>query len=86
MPGSLVSGRRCTSVVRVRKDGVTALMDGAVVLEDKTDYRDRGMESEWALRDRAALGVAVQEGRVRFHRIAVREIGGKGELVRSASR
>ena len=70
-------GRRYTSLVEVRKDGVRGFLDDQLVTERKTDYRDMDEPAYWKLNHDGRLGVGCS-GRMVFHRIEVREVSGRG--------
>jgi hypothetical protein len=62
-----------------------AFLNDDLIAQWKTDYSDMGISNEWRLRDPKRLGVASYRGRVLFHRIEVREVTGKGTLLRKPS-
>jgi hypothetical protein len=72
-------------VVTVRNDGLKAFLNDDLIAQWKTDYSDMGISNEWRLRDPKRLGVASYRGRVLFHSIEVREVTGKGTLLRKPS-
>ena len=71
-------GKRYISVVRVRRDSVTCLINDQVIAEHKTDYGDLSRNVKWAMPDQALLGLGVWNGPTTFHRVAVRETTGQG--------
>jgi hypothetical protein len=79
------NGRPYTMVVTVRNDGLKAFLNDELIAQWKTDYRDMGMFDNWRLRDPKRLGVASSRSRALFHRIEVREVTGKGTLLRKPS-
>ncbi|MFO1486177.1 MAG: protein kinase [Verrucomicrobiaceae bacterium] len=82
-PWKLEMGVRHTAILAVRKDGVTATVDGNKVIEFKTDFKNVGSKSEFKLNDPRLLGLGAWKCEVTFHRAEVREISGKGTLARS---
>jgi hypothetical protein len=76
--------QRYVSLVTVRNDDVRGYLDGALIVEWKTNYADMGIrENIWKLRTPGLLGVNCQH-RIVFHRIEVREVTGKGTFTRGA--
>ncbi|MCX6910577.1 MAG: SUMF1/EgtB/PvdO family nonheme iron enzyme, partial [Verrucomicrobia bacterium] len=80
----LENGRRYTSLVSVRKDGMKAFLDGRLIIERKTDYQDMGLPKELRLRDERLLGIGAERYSVVFYRVEVREVTGKGRFTRAA--
>lgn len=78
-------GRRYVSVVCVRDDGVTCLVNGQVTAEHKTDYSDLSRNTKWRMpeRLRLRLGVGAWHGPTTFHRAAVRPLSGTGVFIRA---
>ncbi len=70
-----------TTVVQVRRNGVKALLDGKVVMEHKTDFRDLGCDNYREIPDTTLLAVACDDPTV-FHYVRVVEITGAGKKVR----
>ncbi len=59
--GSLLkNGQWHTSTVRVRNDGVSAIIDGKEVVHFKTNYENMAIHPAWKLRDKASIGVQHQ--------------------------
>ncbi|MCX6910594.1 MAG: hypothetical protein NTY01_21490, partial [Verrucomicrobia bacterium] len=80
----LENNRQHTSVISVRNDGLKAYLDGELIAQWKTDYRDMGIMDQWKLRNPTLLGLASGRNRIVFHRIEVREVTGKGTFTRGA--
>jgi len=78
---AIQNGRRYTSLVQVRKDGMKAFINGKLISEYKTDWSDVEIYSKWKLRDPMVIGVATHSPAI-FHRIEVVEITGKGAFTR----
>ncbi|MEI6534782.1 MAG: SUMF1/EgtB/PvdO family nonheme iron enzyme, partial [Verrucomicrobiaceae bacterium] len=82
-PWKLENGVRHSAVVAVRKDGVTATVNGKEVIQFKTDLKNLSFQPAFALKDTRLLGFAAWDCDVTFHRAEVREISGQGFLTRS---
>ncbi len=82
MPPGIKDKHRYTSLVRVRKSGVEALLDGKVVTKWVTDYSDVVPAQFWALRNRHLLGVGTGASKTLFHTIEVKEVSGSGKFQR----
>ena len=61
-------GVRHTSLVKVRKDGVQAWLDGKLIAEHKTDYRDVSRMGDWSFRNDDKLGIGTWSKPSRFHK------------------
>ncbi|MDB6172160.1 MAG: DJ/PfpI family protein [Chthoniobacteraceae bacterium] len=81
-PPGIKDNHRYTSLVRVRKNGVEALLDGKVITKWATDYSDAASEPFWALRDKNLLGLATGASKTVFHTIEVKEVSGPGKFQR----
>ena len=81
-PPGIKDKHRYTSVVRVRKNGVDATLDGKVMTKWATDYSDAVPAGWWALRNNRLLGLGTGESRTEFHTIEVKEISGPGKFQR----
>ncbi|MCX6909179.1 MAG: hypothetical protein NTY01_14210, partial [Verrucomicrobia bacterium] len=80
----LECGRRYTVAVEVRKDGVTAYLDGKRMTGWKTDYRDMSPYPIWKFNDDTLLGIGCVKTTAIFHEMKVIEVTGKGTFTRSA--
>ena len=80
----LENGHRYTSLIEVRKDGVTAYVDGRQVSQLHTDYHDLKKDSWSALNDDSLIGIGCWFTDAIFHSIEVREVTGHGTLLRTA--
>lgn len=78
----MVSGREYVSVVKVRRNGVKAYLDGELVSSWDTDYSDVESRPFWRLQDNAALGLATSALETEFRSIRVTEITGTGKILR----
>ncbi len=81
-PPGIKDNHRYTSLVRVRKNGVEALLDGRVITKWDTDFSDAVPSPFWALRDGHLLGVATGASKTVFHTIEVKEVSGAGKFQR----
>ena len=73
-------GKKYISIVEVRKGSVRCLINGQLIAEHKTDYGDLSRNQKWTMPDELRLGLGTWQGPTTFHRIAVREISGKGVI------
>ena len=80
--GALKIGKDCTVLVQVRKDGVKASVDGRLVSQYKTDYKDMSIASNWSVGNTGCLGVGSHASPTVFRSIKVLDVSGKGEVVR----
>ena len=80
--GFFETGRRYTSLVQVRKDVVRAYLNGKLLAEWKTDFKDLSMRNEYRLHNAKALGLADADTSVTFNAIAVIEWSGAGKKTR----
>jgi len=78
----LNSGQRYSSIVQVRNDGLKAFIDGKLISELKTDYRNLSCLPQARMTDKSALGVLSHQCPTVFHTIQVLEVKGKGEFLR----
>ena len=62
-------GVRHTSLVKVRKDRIQAFVDGQLVVEHKTDYRDLSRQDDWSFRNNDKLGLGTWNQPTHFHRV-----------------
>jgi hypothetical protein len=72
-----------TAEIRVRKSGVTCLINGQVVQEEyKTDYSDLSRNKKWTMQRKRLLGIGSYSGFMNIVLEAkVREITGHGRIV-----
>jgi hypothetical protein len=73
-------GRRYSSVVKVRRDGIKAYLDGELVAQYKTDGSDLAVKKEWSIGDRS-LGLGTSGSRIKFQLIEIHEISGRGKYI-----
>ena len=78
----LKDNRRYTSLVKVRKTGVQAFLDGKLITKWDTDFSDVGGQGSWGLKNKKALGIASADCSVKFHSIEVREVTGRGTILK----
>lgn len=85
-PTPLQNGRGYRSVLQVRNAGVRAYLDGALICQWRTHYRDGSVTTRWQLRRQNILGVGAYQATTTFQRIELLEVTGKGRVVpRSAA-
>jgi hypothetical protein len=81
----LTDGRRYVGIVEVRNGRLRAFVDGKVVVDWKTDYRDLSyLDSNrgWQPRDPILLAVGAYQTTVTFDHIELLELAGHGKGVR----
>jgi serine/threonine protein kinase len=77
----LETGREYTSIVEVRKNRVTATVNGQKLADWKTDYKDLGMNDDWRLRQDQLPGLGTWGSATEFRTIELREVSGKGRAL-----
>ncbi len=75
--------KQYTAEIRVRKSGVTCLINGQVVQEEyKTDYSDLSRNEKWTMKHKRLLGIGSYSGFMNIVLEAkVREIAGHGKIL-----
>jgi hypothetical protein len=74
--------KRCyTATAQIRKDRIRGILDGKVLVDHPTDFRDVGSDQWRNLRDASVLAVACDDPTV-FHHVRVTEITGTGKKLR----
>jgi len=68
--------------VKVRRDNVSAYLDGKLVTEWKPAESDLGTYHSWSFRKEAALGLGSYSNVVEFYKIEITEFSGKGRRLR----
>lgn len=79
----LEPGRRYVSIVQVRKDGLAGFLDGHLLCRRSADLDRLELGTALVYPDRSRLGLVTYGNPAQFHAVEVREIGGKGRLLRS---
>ena len=79
--GMVVGNKPFTATVKVRRDSVTCLLDGKVLIEHKTDFSNLTSDNFHEIRDKTLVGVACDEPTT-FHHVQIVEITGKGRTTR----
>jgi putative intracellular protease/amidase len=77
------NGKRYTMTVQVRRDRVTALLNGQAIAAHRTNGADLTVEPVWQLENRSAIGVGAYQSATTFHSIRVRSVSGRGAAVTS---
>jgi len=75
---SLQANHTYVSLVSVRKNGVKAYLDGQLVSQWTTDFRDMSLFPDSKLRGTDVLGVWTAAATTTFHKVEVREVSGPG--------
>jgi predicted Ser/Thr protein kinase len=78
----LENGRLYTVVVQVRRNGMRAYLNGKLLAQWRTDYRDVSIDDSWKLPDPTRIGLGTYEGPTEFRRLQVLEKRGKGRFLR----
>jgi serine/threonine protein kinase len=81
-PACLTIGRRHEAVLRVRRDGATALLDGMEISRTPAAYRGMNSPPVYHLGRPGALGLASWEAPTAFHVVQVVERSGTGVKTR----
>jgi serine/threonine protein kinase len=76
------AGVKHESIVEVRRDRVTAFVNGEKLVDWPTDYQEMSIEPQFSLPRPTALGVGIWLSETTFHDISVREVSGMGKWVR----
>jgi formylglycine-generating enzyme required for sulfatase activity len=71
-----------TSLVEVRNDGLKAYLNGELLAQHKTDYKDMGIVPHWNLPDPTLLGAGSWLTAMVIEKLEVREVTGKGTFTR----
>jgi serine/threonine protein kinase len=77
-------GRRYVSLVEVRRNGVRAFLDDALVAEHKTDFHDMSLAPRWKPHGAGRLGLTCT-GPMVFHRVELREVSGGGRVAQPSA-
>jgi hypothetical protein len=81
---SLTNGKRHTSVIQVRKDSLTAYLDGKLLTSWKTDGASLTLGQWRALRHPDTLGLCTYNSPTIFHAANLYEVTGQGKVVDAA--
>ena len=76
---ALEEGQRVTMLLEVRKDRVTAYVNGEKVGEYQGDGSDLSVVQEWGWTRNSVLGLGAYQSAFTFHRIRFRRIGASGD-------
>jgi len=82
----VTNGKECVSLVKVRKSGLEAYVDGKLIVSLKTDYHNLSLTGKGALRDGTALGIWTNECALSIKSATVTEITGQGKALREGVR
>ena len=81
-PPGIKDNHRYTSLLRVRKNGVDALVENKQMTQWETDYSDVADGPWWALKNKKLLGLGTGASKTVFHTIEVKEVTGSGTFLR----
>jgi hypothetical protein len=70
--------RRYVSLVKVRKTGAEAYLNGKLITKWQTDFSDLAPAGFWALHNRRFLGIGAGDTKVTIQAIEVKEVTGTG--------
>ena len=70
--------RKYVSLVKVRKTGAEAYLNGKLITKWQTDYSDLEPAGFWALRNRKCLGIGAGSTKVTIQAVEVKEVTGTG--------
>lgn len=77
----LAENRRYVLCVQVRRNSITALLDGVQILKHWTDGSDLNTSARWVIPNAKALGFGAYRDAAVFHSAYVREVTGNGKFV-----
>lgn len=78
----LTDGQQYISLVKVRRNRVEEYLDGKLIAQRQTDYRDMRTDKGMELRRGDVLGLAAQEAETTFISADLVEVTGKGQRLR----
>lgn len=78
----LQSDRKYVLLLQVRKDGVTALLDGKLLNQYKTDYKELSRYAPWRMPNEKAIGLGSSGGALLVAGAELVEIGAAGKQLR----
>ena len=79
--GWITNGKQYKVVLKVRRTGVEAYVDGQLVTSLLTDFSNVGLDGNWGLAKGNAVGVGIQQGAARFESAEIVELSGEGKLL-----
>jgi len=79
-----LAGRRYESRVEVRRDRISGFLDGKELVNWPTDFQEMSIDPMFVFPNPKALGVGIWWSRTTIHEISVREVTGRGRLLREA--
>ena len=77
-PNLLANGVPHSSVVCIRKSGITVFVDGKLLLNRATDFSDFSIEELWKIKSGNAIGLAFNNCKVTVEKAQIKEVTGKG--------
>jgi hypothetical protein len=82
VPVVIANGRKYLLTVQVRNDRIRALLDGQLLTEWKTDFKDLARYALWKVSDDGLCGIGANGAAITFHSIELTEVTGKGKPTR----
>ncbi len=82
VPVVIVNNQRYRLTIEIRKDVIRALLDGKLLTEYKTDFKDLTRYTPWKINNSALCGIGANNVPVIFHGVALTEITGHGKPLR----
>jgi len=82
VPVVITNGKRHTLSLQIRNDSVQASLDGKLVTQWKTDYKDMSRYVLWKTPNDKLCGLGANNAKVIFHKVELVEISGAGKPVR----
>jgi hypothetical protein len=78
----IVNRREYVSVIKVRKSGVQAYLDGKLVCDWHTDYQDMALKRDSRLHSSRTIGLNAWDSATQFRVVEITEITGEGKRLR----
>ncbi len=78
----IMNNRAYTSLVEVRRNCVSAYIDGELIARYLTDYKDLDLFDAWKLRSRNCIGLATQLSPTEFSEVRLRVVSGSFKLLK----
>lgn len=77
----LADGQHHSMLVKVRRSGAEAFLDGQLITSLRTDYSDLSLSSYWTLSRADVVGLGAHMNGVRFDTVEIIEVNGKGRTL-----
>jgi hypothetical protein len=82
VPVVINNGQAYVVTIQVRNDHVAALLDGKLLTQWKTDYKDMSRYALWKMTDDSLCGLGANGAGVTFSAVVLTEVSGKGKALR----